>query len=567
MNLGSTMPTIGGTVNGLSALLTLAGGGTDTVNVDDTGDPAANTGNLTATLLTGLGMAQGVQYSSIEILNLNLGSGGDTFTIESTHVGTTNLNTNAGDDTTQVRTIAGSTNIHTGTGTNTVNVGSTMPVTGGTVNGIAALLTLTGGGTDTVNVDDRGDTAGNTGTLTGSLLTGLGMTSGISYTSIETLNIDLGSGDDVFNTQGTTAVTTLATHAGDDRVYVSSEASLTTGTGTDFLTGHLDLISGTFNLLAGSGRNLFMVSDEAATAGDGTAGTPALVTASLIRGLAPADITYQADATDGDFTQGITIWTSRGDDFIRVEGSDYRAGVRTITTLNTNTGADTVTVALTASVDGFFVLNTEDGDDTVDASGSSLPLVIFGGAGADDIQGGSGGDIIFGDRGRVHYLDGAGNAVAVLGGGGPGDRTDGIIRDSLFAFTVDPAVGSGDTLTGGSGSDLILGGLGADTISAGEGDNIVVGDHAEVTVTDGLPALLESLLTGGGDDTITAGSGSDLIIAGTGLDDITAGAGDNVLLGDHGTITLRGWRCRYPHDPRRARLHPRRRGRRHHQRR
>jgi len=36
-------------------------------------------------------------------------------------------------------------------------------------------------------------------------------------------------------------------------------------------------------------------------------------------------------------------------------------------------------------------------DDTVNAAGSTLPLVIFGGLGHDDITGGTNNDIIFGD--------------------------------------------------------------------------------------------------------------------------------------------------------------------------
>ena len=46
--------------------------------------------------------------------------------------------------------------------------------------------------------------------------------------------IDLGSGDDVFNVQGTSAVTNLNLHDGDERVYVSSTAAFDLGTDTDF---------------------------------------------------------------------------------------------------------------------------------------------------------------------------------------------------------------------------------------------------------------------------------------------------------------------------------------------
>ena len=53
---------------------------------------------------------------------------------------------------------------------------------------------------------------------------------GIDYYGVETLNIDLGSGDDVFNVQGTTALTNLRLHEGNERIYVSSEANADQGT-------------------------------------------------------------------------------------------------------------------------------------------------------------------------------------------------------------------------------------------------------------------------------------------------------------------------------------------------
>ena len=59
------------------------------------------------------------------------------------------------------------------------------------------------------------------------------MAAGIDYTSIETLNIDLGSGDDVFNVQGTTAVTTLNTQDGDDRILVGAGDYASGGLGDD----------------------------------------------------------------------------------------------------------------------------------------------------------------------------------------------------------------------------------------------------------------------------------------------------------------------------------------------
>src|SRR5207253_3418840 len=85
------------------------------------------------------------------------------------------------------------------------------------------------------------------------------------------------------------------------------------------------------------------------------------------RGLAPASIDYLAAAgSAGNFADGITMWAGYGDDGITIDGTHQRdAFVRTITTLNTGLGNDTVTVDLTATTignrlqDGFFVLNTQ----------------------------------------------------------------------------------------------------------------------------------------------------------------------------------------------------------------
>ena len=70
---------------------------------------------------------------------------------------------------------------------------------------------------------------------------------------------------------------------------------------------------------------------------------------------------------------------------------------------------------ITDGVDGFFALNAEAGADTIDASASSLPLVLFGGDGADTLRGGSSRDIIVGDRGRVDYRDDMDTLITRLG--------------------------------------------------------------------------------------------------------------------------------------------------------
>jgi hypothetical protein len=92
-NVGSTAPAAGGTLGGIKAALTLNGsGGSDTANVDDTGDTTDRTdGLLTDTKLTGLGMAGSVTYGGLAALNVNLGSGNDSF--EETGIAPTTVTT------------------------------------------------------------------------------------------------------------------------------------------------------------------------------------------------------------------------------------------------------------------------------------------------------------------------------------------------------------------------------------------------------------------------------------------------------------------------------------------
>ena len=397
INVGSFAPVTGGTIDAIAALLTINGNdpdsGSDVLNVDDTGDTNPNTGRLTSATITGLDMAGSITYGTIETLNIGLGSGGDDFTIESTHLGTTTLNTNAGNDTVNVQTISGMTTVNAGADDDTINVGSNATSTsntGGNLLGIQAQLVIDGGeGNDRLDIDASGDATDQVVIITPDGLTGLGMTGGIQYSGIEHFDLTLGAGNDIVNVRGTSATTNLNLGDGDDKVYVSSEANVnqTNHAGFDFLTGDLNELQGNLNIDAGAGRHLLMVSDEASDIGDASVlitdqpvlGLP--IDAEIaITGLALGAISFRADE-DANFADGITVWTGSGNDNISVDGTHRRDGVRTTTTLNTGGGADTVDVALTEGEDGFFVLNTQAGADDVDASASSLPLIIFGGEG------------------------------------------------------------------------------------------------------------------------------------------------------------------------------------------
>jgi hypothetical protein len=153
-------------------------------------------------------------------------------------------------------------------------------------------------------------------------------------------------------------------------------------------------------------------------------------------------------------------------------------------------------------------------DDITTGSGDDI---IIGGTGNDTIDAGEGDNIVFGDNGHIELSAG----VPVL------------------IKSVSPEHGGVDDITTGSGDDIIIGGTGNDTIDAGEGDNIVFGDNGHIELAAGVPVLIKSVSPEyEGADDITTGSGHDIIIGGTGNDTIDAGDGNNIVFGDNGHIEL-----------------------------
>jgi hypothetical protein len=87
VNVGSNAAGTGGKLNPIAAALTVTGGGgTDTLNLDDTGDAAGPSGTVAPTMVTGFGMATGVTYSGFATLNLNLGTGANSVMVTGTGV-------------------------------------------------------------------------------------------------------------------------------------------------------------------------------------------------------------------------------------------------------------------------------------------------------------------------------------------------------------------------------------------------------------------------------------------------------------------------------------------------
>jgi Ca2+-binding RTX toxin-like protein/acetolactate synthase small subunit len=599
INVGNTS----NTVDGIAAQLTIQGdAGNDVINVKDGDDTNDNTGNLTSTRISGLDMAGNIDYGSTETLNIDLGSGSDTFTIQSTHTGATNLNTNAGNDTVNVQTISGTTTVNTGANNDIVNVRNTT----NSVNNIAANLTVQGGaGTDVLNVIDSGDIIDDVGNLTSTQISGLGMAGVINYSDQETLNIDLGTGSDTFTIQSThTGVTNLNTNAGADIINVQTIAGATNvnaGAGDDTINvgdtnNTVDGIAAQLTIQGDAGNDVIYVKDTGDTNNNIGNLTSTQITGLDMAGAINYGTTELLDITLGSGGDTFTIQSTHANPTVlkSAAGADI-INVQSITgatTVYAGADNDTVNIALTTP-GGTLVVNGDAGNDALNATASTRGVVLNGDDGDDTIQGGAGNDLIGGGAGNDRIDGNAGNDEIF------GDSTfSALATDAAytgFTFGADvmtapagsrpratqQAAQGNDTITGGSGSDTIYGeggndnliggsttaGMGdaSDYIFGGAGDDVIAGDNATINPTTRAITLLNDgngdadylfgdsgsltfaadgsvtratngSVTGDGNDVIAGDVGNDVLLGGAGNDQITGNLGDDIILGDQGTI-------------------------------
>jgi Ca2+-binding RTX toxin-like protein len=138
---------------------------------------------------------------------------------------------------------------------------------------------------------------------------------------------------------------------------------------------------------------------------------------------------------------------------------------------------DAVDDATVANTD-LIQVNGGDGNDVIalDEANGVLPNAqVFGGDGNDSLTGGSGADLLSGQDGNDSLFGGAG----------------------------------GDTLSGGSGNDFIAGGAGNDIMFGGSGNDFLDGDQGADTASLGAGDDVFRWDQGDGSDTVDGGSGFD----------------------------------------------------------
>ena len=251
---------------------------------------------------------------------------------------------------------------------------------------------------DFMFVHDEDSPADSSGSLTSSRLTGLNMgpdleiggklqPGGITYGNIEVLEINLGSGNNDFTVFSTPTredgfQTWTFLNTGDDIEWKGRQGDLVTVS----LNAAEEIISGTVDSSAQATPTSFAtLTDPGAFAGMDLRGQLLEVTNGTNNGVQTRRI-HSNSASE-----------------IRVD--------REWETLPDGT----FTYKLINQADGNIAVNTQGGDDEIDASTSTLGIVAFGGLGGDTITGGVGNDILFGDEGRVDYSNADGAIVTRLG--------------------------------------------------------------------------------------------------------------------------------------------------------
>lgn len=190
-------------------------------------------------------------------------------------------------------------------------------------------------------------------------------------------------------------------------------------------------------------------------------------------------------ATNGNWFDGVNLWLGQNDDRLSVTSIPSAVGsLQTTTSVHCGGGDDNVTVSLDESAleDVVFIANGQDGDDTIDASQSTLRVILFGDGGDDTLKGGSNDDIVIGDYGRVAWrssdvfniFNPDAEIEAIAGGGGYGDFTDGVVRLVTDAHSLATHLGGVDNIDGNGGNDVIIGGASGDNITGGDGSDIIV---------------------------------------------------------------------------------------------
>ncbi len=405
-----------------------AGGGANTLNVDDQHAIGSETYTVAAAAVTRGGTA-GVAFSGIQDVVLNGGSDGNTINVQSTGSGT-------------------STTVNAGSYNDTINVGEAD-----NLNDIQGALTVHGqGGTDILNINDQSAVRPQTYTLTASTLTRSNpVTSPVTMTFGTSLSLVVNgsSGGNAFVVTAPPAV----------------HATLNGGTGTNSLTGPDVPNTWTIN-----GPNAGNLQSNSGSKIDFTA------VASVIGGSAGNDFVFRTDADTG--VSGALSGALDGGAGLnnQLDYSQYGSSVfvNMLTGVATGTGGITNIQDVLGSGQGDVLVGDGTGVELVETAGRNL--MIGGSGGGATLQSGDGQDIVI--AGSTTYDDKHDALVAIeaywsnTANGTFTQRADALSAGIPGGYVLDASTvmthsGAGDTIALGSADDWLFWNDTVDTVVEG----------------------------------------------------------------------------------------------------
>ena len=499
-----------------------------------TGTVQFNEGTPTAPIL--VDYYQGISMRTVEIIDVRLGDGDDTFTIEGTNTASDNtvdlpvtaVHGGGGSDTITVTGGAGPDSLLVIYG-DTVYDGSDYSYIGGAPNGSGVVFNAVDFPQDHADVIDASAVDPGAGAAVGLTIYG-GIGDDTIRGSQGADHIAGGGGDDQIFGLG-----------GDDHIYGDNGFKVILETRDLQITDQIDAdpqydsadtrVPGLDMIEGGAGDDI-IIGDFGEI--EQVAGTLRLATTAAVSAVRATNVEEGAD--DRLFGQAgeDMIIGGFGADLVDAgtESNILFGDNGEVDWFGTDGDVSDIDMARTVSdaVGGADTLIGAGGDD-----------IALGGQGADLIQVGQGDNIVIGDAGIITA------ATEDAPQTGRSDLTLGHIR------TKSAAAGGADTIQSGTGADIILAGTGGDLIESdgtpqtpADKPNIILGDFGKIDWLglDGTAATLDivrSLVTDrGGDDTILGGLADDIVIGGFGADEINTGDGSNIVLGDSGQIVRTG---------------------------
>jgi hypothetical protein len=482
---GTATVTVGGNqtnapLSSIQGTVTVDGSGPTTLLVADSSDTRVLTGTVTGNDIGGLSPAPIFYGPGVTSLILDGGSTGDTYDIKSTAAGTvTTVNGGPGNDTFNITPSDAIFN-------NNDNFGNiTGPLT---VNG--------GGGADLLIIDDQNDTAADTYTIAAGSVQRTG-SAGVTYTGMQDVVINGGSGGDTYNVNSTAAGTPVIVNAGagNNMFHVGS--------------GSLAALAGALTV-NGSGGDTALVNDTS----NGAATTYTVTSATLAAGGGFAGLTYSGLAA-------LTLNGGSAADTYNIQST----GAATPVTANGGAGNDTFNVASGSNnlgnIQGALSVNGGGGTNTVNVNDQS------GGAG----QGYTLTATSLGRTGAATVTFGTIQKLTFTGAGG-----DTLTAAGLPAFTTVLNLGSGaNTLAGPNASTTwtITGankGTFSSKVSFLNAENLQGGTASDTFKFSGAGAGISGTVAGGG-------GGDKLDYSGNGGGAVTLNLASGVATSVSGGVT------------------------------